>query len=316
MALNATGGASGNPIVFTSNSPSVCTVSGSTATIVGAGICSITANQAGNANYAAAAPVTQTFKVNQAATTTLISSSANSSLLGQSVTFTASVSPAAAPGSVTFKDGATALCSNVPLTSGIATCTVSFATAGAHAITAIYNGSTNYAGSTSSVFTVTVIDQRPKTVEVIGKFLSRRTDMVMSNGPDSNRQIDRLLEAGAGKPGASAGSGFAGTGAAAPLNGTQGPTARLGDGPDAGDLTRMRFGLRDRPIAASRDDNPFPTPLGLGGNDRDTAPGGGAVTTGPLRLQGNTDGAMRFGFSTSLRDVARYAVEREAARDW
>ncbi len=36
------------------------------------------------------------------------------------------------------------------------------------------------------------------------------------------------------------------------------------------------------------------------------------MTTGPLRLQGNTDGAMRFGFSTSLRDVARYAVEREA----
>ena len=66
VALTATGGASGNPIIFTSNSPSVCTVSGSTATIVAAGTCSITANQAGNANYAAATPVTQTFAVGKA----------------------------------------------------------------------------------------------------------------------------------------------------------------------------------------------------------------------------------------------------------
>ncbi len=130
VALAATGGASGNPIVFTSNSQSVCTVSGTTATIVATGTCSITANQAGSANYAAATPVTQTFKVNQAATTTLISSSTNSSLLGQPVTFTATVAPAAALGSVTFKDGATALCSNVPLTSGIAICTRLFCNLG------------------------------------------------------------------------------------------------------------------------------------------------------------------------------------------
>ena len=89
---------------------------------------------------------------------------------------------------------------------------------------------------------------------------------------------------------------------------------RLGEGPDAGDLTRMRFGLRDRPIAASRDDNPFPAPPSLGGIDRDTAIGGGTVTTGPLRMMGNTDGPMRFGFATSLRDVARYSAEAEASK--
>ena len=61
----ATGGASGNPITYGSNQPSVCTVtvSGSTATMFSAGICTITANQAGNANYAAAAQATQSVTI-------------------------------------------------------------------------------------------------------------------------------------------------------------------------------------------------------------------------------------------------------------
>ncbi len=57
----------GLPIVFTSNSPAVCTVSGTLFSsgiwvgevgFVSNGTCSITASQPGNANYAAAAPVT------------------------------------------------------------------------------------------------------------------------------------------------------------------------------------------------------------------------------------------------------------------
>jgi hypothetical protein len=57
--LTATGGASGNPIVYATTSPaSVCTVSGSTVTFTGAGTCNLTANQAGNTNYSAAPQVT------------------------------------------------------------------------------------------------------------------------------------------------------------------------------------------------------------------------------------------------------------------
>ncbi len=55
VPLTVSGGASGNSVVLTSNSPGVCTVSGSTVTMVSAGSCSITANQAGNTNYDAAA---------------------------------------------------------------------------------------------------------------------------------------------------------------------------------------------------------------------------------------------------------------------
>lgn len=60
----ATGGASGNPIVYGSNQPTVCTVSGATVTMMSAGVCAITANQAGDANYAAAAPAIQNVTIN------------------------------------------------------------------------------------------------------------------------------------------------------------------------------------------------------------------------------------------------------------
>jgi hypothetical protein len=49
--VNATGGASGNPVDFSSESPSVCTVSGSSVSFVGPGSCEIQAEQAGNAEY-------------------------------------------------------------------------------------------------------------------------------------------------------------------------------------------------------------------------------------------------------------------------
>src|SRR6185369_9886051 len=56
---------SGLTVVFTSASPSVCTVSGATVSIVAAGICTINANQAGDANYNAAAQVSQSFTVSK-----------------------------------------------------------------------------------------------------------------------------------------------------------------------------------------------------------------------------------------------------------
>jgi len=61
-ALSATA-SSGLPVSFSSTSTSICTVSGSTLTLVAVGNCSITASQAGNAAYAAASPVAQTFAV-------------------------------------------------------------------------------------------------------------------------------------------------------------------------------------------------------------------------------------------------------------
>jgi Bacterial pre-peptidase C-terminal domain len=69
ISLSATGGASGNPVVFTidANSTGKGTISGSTLTVTQAGKLVIDANQAGNANYAPPLPVQRTVVVNQAA---------------------------------------------------------------------------------------------------------------------------------------------------------------------------------------------------------------------------------------------------------
>jgi len=57
---------SGLPVSFASNAPDVCAVRATTLTLVSRGQCSITASQAGDGNYAAAAPVTVTFTVGDA----------------------------------------------------------------------------------------------------------------------------------------------------------------------------------------------------------------------------------------------------------
>ena len=62
-SVSATGGASGNAVTFTSTTLAVCTISGNIVTGVTAGICTIAANQAGNASFTAAPQVTQNIAV-------------------------------------------------------------------------------------------------------------------------------------------------------------------------------------------------------------------------------------------------------------
>ncbi|MFZ4678806.1 MAG: beta strand repeat-containing protein, partial [Flavobacterium sp.] len=64
--LIATGGASGLPVTFTSSDTNILTISGNVATIIGVGDVTITASQAGNANYNAASDVSQTITINKA----------------------------------------------------------------------------------------------------------------------------------------------------------------------------------------------------------------------------------------------------------
>jgi uncharacterized repeat protein (TIGR03803 family) len=91
--------------------------------------------------------------VGEATTTTTLVSSQNPSILDQSVTFTASVSSqssATATGTVTFFDGTTAL-KTVSLKEGAATFTTSALPAGTDSITATYNGSRVFVGSSASL---------------------------------------------------------------------------------------------------------------------------------------------------------------------
>jgi len=95
--------------------------------------------------------------------TTTLTSSANPSAFGQSVTFTATVTGLVVTptGTVTFKDGATTLGTGTVNASGQvgigqATFTTSALTGGSHAITAVYGGDIVYNASTPSVLTQTV----------------------------------------------------------------------------------------------------------------------------------------------------------------
>ena len=117
---------------------------------------SITAEYSGDSSFitSTSSEVTQT--VNQASTTTALTSSANPSVVGQSVTFTATVatvSPGAgtATGTVSFFDGATLLGTGT-LSSGSATLSTSSLSVGSSfSITAVYNAEdTNFLTSTSS----------------------------------------------------------------------------------------------------------------------------------------------------------------------
>jgi hypothetical protein len=131
-----------------------------TTSLVSLGTHQITATYPGDtATYASSAAPAKTQTVTQASTTTVVTSSLMVAKAGQSVTFTATVTPSATgaivpTGTVTFMDGATQLGTPVTLTSaGTAAFTSSTLTVGPHTITAKYNGDTNFTASTSSAFT-------------------------------------------------------------------------------------------------------------------------------------------------------------------
>jgi hypothetical protein len=91
--------------------------------------------------------------VSKATTTTTLASSLNPSKVGQSVTFTASVTPQSGgtvTGPVSFYDGTTLL-KNVSVIGGAAKCTTKTLTSGSHTITATYNGNTSFTGSSASL---------------------------------------------------------------------------------------------------------------------------------------------------------------------
>jgi len=117
---------------------------------------SITASYGGDATFAGSTSAAITQIVNQGSTTTALTSSLNPSTFGQTVTFTATVSPSLGPtGSVQFFDGATSL-GTVALSGGTASLTTSALVGGTHSITASYGGNANFTGSTSSAVSQTV----------------------------------------------------------------------------------------------------------------------------------------------------------------
>ncbi len=369
------------------------------------GAAMLTATYGGDTNFTGSSG-SEPHTVDLITTTVSVAPSANPSLEGQPVTFTANVSPAAASGTVTFKDGA-AVIGTGTLAGGTASISVATLSAGPHSITAVYNGDTHHATSTSPVlvhavtpngsiilavaasegdgtfsfasptpalttslitsggsgqtsavslnpgtYTVTVglpagfgltsvscsdgdsagstatrsativlapaetvtctfssVNSRKRTVEVISHFMSRRADLLLSNGPDPNRQIDRLIEAGGGS-GAS-GAGFAEGGGSGSYGALGGPSrfANSAGGttgsPFGGFPAANRFTGNGRRSIEERIGE-----LGLGSSLPDEAPPG----LSPVTVTGSNDGPMRMSFATSLAQVMRFNAEVEKRR--
>ena len=152
------------------------------AVAVGAETCSLTsttdgaktlkATYSGDDNYNSS-DTTESHTVNTADTSVVVSSDINPSVIGQLVTFTATITPAATGGDpiggtadffIDDADPDTLLCDDVAVSNGVAECSHTFTAAGSYAVYAVYNGDGKikdpelftYNGSTSASYAQTV----------------------------------------------------------------------------------------------------------------------------------------------------------------
>ncbi|MBM4525344.1 hypothetical protein GS462_12090 [Rhodococcus hoagii] len=125
-------------------------------TFTTAGAHSITADFVAGSGFVNSSAPAQTVTVNAPTTTTLqVPASATT---GAPVTFSVSVMPVNAAGTVQFKDNGTAIGSPVAVAAGQASVQHTFGAAGSHSITAEFSGGPGFASSAAAAQTVTVAD--------------------------------------------------------------------------------------------------------------------------------------------------------------
>jgi hypothetical protein len=152
--VSATGGASGNAVVFSidpTSTASACTISGSTVSLTGVGGCVIDANQAGDTNYVVAPQVQQSFAIQAAVGTgptspgsqviTYTSSAPSSPTVGG--TYVVSATGGASGKPIVFSIDATSTAGACAITGS----TVSLTGAGTCVIDANQAGDTSYSAA-------------------------------------------------------------------------------------------------------------------------------------------------------------------------
>ncbi len=135
LTLSATA-SSGLTVGFTSTTTSVCTVSGTTATFIASGTCTIDANQAGNSTYAAATMVPQSFSVN-IGSQTITFANPGTQTVGTPLTLSATATSGLA---VTFTSTTTGICT-------VSAATATFIASGTCTIDANQAGNSSYAAA-------------------------------------------------------------------------------------------------------------------------------------------------------------------------
>jgi hypothetical protein len=182
FTVAATGGASGNPVVFTSAGG--CSNVGATYTMTsGTTACSVIANQASSTNYAAAPTVTKTTTATMVATSIAVGVTPASEDYGSSVpvTITATLSWAGSGAAPTAGDvtiGGSGLSGSFGTTSCGApsgdtmTCTNTYTGGadlpGSYTMTAAFSGDTNYTASSSTATNNFTINGATTTTSVVG----------------------------------------------------------------------------------------------------------------------------------------------------
>jgi hypothetical protein len=170
---------SGLTVSFASTTTSVCTVSGITATFIATGTCTIQTTQAGNATYAAATPVLQSFTVNPGTLTaqTITFANPGSQTVGTPLALVATASSGLP---VSFDSTPTSACT-------ISGTTATFVAAGSCTIQATQAGNTTYAAATpvTQSFTVDATTHPSKMITLIGnQILDINGNRIIGRGPE------------------------------------------------------------------------------------------------------------------------------------
>lgn len=182
MTATVTGGSPSGTVTFLDNGVALGTETVSsnqavfTTTTLTAGVHSLKATYNPTGAYEGSTSNTVAHTVTGNDTTTTLVSSANPAVAGSDVTFTATVANGTLNGSVMFRDGAATL-GTVPLSGGVAELTTSGLSAGTHAITAYYLGSTEDEPSNSTPVLSQVITAAPD-----GSGSSGGNDVELSGG--------------------------------------------------------------------------------------------------------------------------------------
>jgi hypothetical protein len=131
---------SGDPVVISSSTQSVCSVAGGTVTFNANGTCTLSFNDAGNANYNAATPVQQTFTVGKFANSITVTSTApNNATAGGAPYF---------PGATATSGDPVVISSSTQSVCSVAGGTVSFVANGTCTLNFNDAGNSTYAAAT------------------------------------------------------------------------------------------------------------------------------------------------------------------------
>jgi hypothetical protein len=173
---------SGLTVLFTSATSDVCTVSGTTVTIVSAGACTINANQAGDANYQAASQVSQSFTIAKASQSITFTTPSAMTVGGSNQT----VAPAASSSlTVTLTSTTTGICT-------VAGFVITAVSAGTCSITANQAGNTSYEAAANVTRTFAV--SGPATAAALA--ITTEPEGAPSGSVLGTQPVIRIIDAG------------------------------------------------------------------------------------------------------------------------